>query len=84
MFHAKSGLYFERLPGGSVKVTLRRKQPGLSVGGALIDGSPIEVVLDSQTWASAVASVTKQGNLVSVSRQVLWLHEQGVPWVPVS
>lgn len=45
-FHARDGWYFERLEDGSVRL--------------FGDGS-VHVDLDPDTWASAVASVTAQG-----------------------
>ena len=81
MFHAKNGLYFERLPDGSVRILLKRKLPGAWVSGAFADETSFEVTLDSMTWASAVASVTKQGDLVEVFETILNLHGCGVPLV---
>lgn len=68
--HAKGGLYFDRQTDGSVKVTLKRTQPGQHCGGAY--GLPsswpkywcegdFEVVLGALTWASVVAAVSKRG-----------------------
>jgi len=75
MYHAKDGLYFKRLPDGSVKILVKRKLPGWWEGGAPVDESPIEVTLDSLTWASAVASVSKRGDVTEVFEEALRLHD---------
>ena len=76
MHHAKDGLYFERQVDGSVKVTLKRTQPGQHCGGAYWCEGDFEVVLDPLTWASAVAAVSLRGNIVEVIEAALGLHEQ--------
>lgn len=52
-FHAHSGWYFRREPDGSVRITAPD-----SIG----PGAHQTVVLDPDTWASAVASVSASGD----------------------
>ena len=75
MFHARDGLYFERLPDGSVRVLCKRKQPGVWVSGAPVDERSFEVVLYPSTWASVVAAVSRRGDLCEVFEAALRLHE---------
>ena len=73
--HAKGGLYFERLLDGSVRITLKRKQVGQSVGGVDWPDIAFEVVLDPLTWATAVAAASRRGEQVEVIEEALQLHE---------
>lgn len=57
-FHSKNGWCFERLPTGSVR----------------IDSPNSSVVLDANTWASAVASVSKEGEDRASFDAALALH----------
>ena len=73
MFHARGGLYFERLVDGSVRVVLKRRV-------TKTDGPDVafEVVLDSLTWASVVAAVSKRGQCVEVVEAALRVHDAEV------
>lgn len=58
MFHAFDGLYFERLPDGSVRIvkTDGKHQPGQCAASEVVD-----MVLTSDTWASIISSVSAGG-----------------------
>jgi hypothetical protein len=51
MFHAKEGLYFDRTEDGGVRILKREKAT---------DNAPevMDIALDADSWASAVASVS--------------------------
>ena len=79
MFHAKDGLYFDRQPDGSVKIVLKRTLPGQTCGGVDWPEVAFEVVLDLLTWASAVAAVSKRGQVVEAIEAALRVHETAAP-----
>lgn len=62
MFHAKDGWYFGRTNDGSVHIV------------ALGD---VEVVLDTNTWCSAVASVSARGDAPETFQEAQNLHSKG-------
>lgn len=83
MYHAKDGLYFQRLEGGSVLIrklesTRTAEDPKPSV--------PIvmDVVLDADTWASAIASVCGAGENGDSFRRAENFHSFGRGDVPTA
>ena len=61
-FHAREEWFFKRLPDGSVRVTAA--------------AANVRVVLDPNTWASAVASVSAQGETGERYRAALAFHQE--------
>lgn len=52
-FHLTGGLFFERLPGGQVRI---RKQATASIDSPLV----FEVITDASGWASIVAAMGEE------------------------
>jgi len=66
MFHAQDGLMFERRPGGSVHIEVRDET----------DGAPrFQTDLSPETWASAVASVSRGGDTSGQFQAALEFHQ---------
>lgn len=58
-FHIKDGLFFKRLPDGSVRVTKTEVIP--TRGGDFAVRTVFQTIIDSDGWASIIASVSAQG-----------------------
>lgn len=70
-FHAKDGWYFERNTGtGGVIITKR---------GAAAFGEPIveQLHVEADTWASIVASVSREGETARTWQEALKFHDHG-------
>lgn len=65
-YHARDGLYFERLPDGGVKV---RMEP--------VNGAPAEVELSADAWASVVATVSARGDTADTRNEARRYHDRG-------
>ena len=61
MFHAKEGWYFGRLEDGSVRI--------------ITPDPAVTVKLDPDLWASAVASVSAQGDTAEAFQKASELHK---------
>ena len=66
MFHARDGLYFERLADGSVKVRLE------PIGG----GAPAEAIVPADTWASVIATVCARGETADTWNEARQYHNR--------
>lgn len=66
MYHAKDGLYFDRLEDGSVKVVV-----------SVLNGIQFETILEPNTWASVVASVCVKGEDSNTFYAAELFHEIG-------
>jgi hypothetical protein len=62
MYHAKDGLCFERRGDGSVRVFI---------------GADVSVIMDPDTWASAVAAVSRFGEDAVRHETILTFHGIG-------
>jgi hypothetical protein len=71
MFHAKDGWYFDRLPGGMVRIERRTNDAKNTLIEAL--------TVTPETWASIVASVSELGETGDTHRHALIFH--GAPSV---
>lgn len=75
-YHSQGGWFFERADDGYVVIT--RRLPIHDDFRGDLDGWPVEYVkLDANTWASAVASVSKRGEDAETFRQAQELHNAG-------
>lgn len=79
-FHANNGLFFKRNEDGSVWVEKRVPTVTFGAEGETHNG-PMAVVehwhLDADSWASAVASVCKRGEVGETFGEALDLHNRG-------
>lgn len=67
MFHARDGLYFKRMPDGSVLIRFDVQL----IGKPLVR---VERRVDADTWASAVASVSPWGDNAVTFQAACELH----------
>lgn len=65
MFHAKDGLYFERVGQDDVKVVVED-----------LYKTKREIVLSADTWASVVATVSLRGEDYETWREALTMHNK--------
>ncbi len=63
MFHARDGLYFERLPDGSVKIMVRP-----------VTGASFETILPPDAWASVLASTSARGETLDTWNEARQYH----------
>ncbi len=69
MFHANDGVYFERLPDGSVAVEKHAR------AGRPTDPVSMRVVFTPDTWASVVAAVSAAGLGATIERAARAIHD---------
>jgi hypothetical protein len=70
-FHAKDGWYFERDSGTNGVIITKR--------GAAAFGSPVveQIQVEADTWASIVASVSREGETARTWQEALKFHDHG-------
>jgi hypothetical protein len=66
-FHARDGWYFTRQPDGSVKIS------------AAVQRCTEELIIDPNTWASIIASVSAQGETAARFYQARAFHADVQP-----
>jgi hypothetical protein len=74
-YHARDGLHFERRKDGSVAVTI--EVSGQDANGRAFSWPREYVLLDADTWASAVASVSAAGENRETFDAAVALHMRG-------
>ena len=72
MYHARDGLYFDRLADGTVRCVKRDPTCGIR--------PVIDINIDPATWVSVVAAVSKSGETSETVQAAQELHN----WTPCS
>lgn len=69
MFHSHSGLFFNRLDGGSVQII--KTYDGRDVRS---DNVVIDITLDATSWASVIASMSAEGETLEKYTEARAFH----------
>ena len=77
MFHVRDGLFFERQPGGAVRIL---KRTDARDDAAVV----LDIVVDKDAWASVIATMSTHGEENYGYFRALHFHEGTAlpPWYP--